>query len=68
MILEREFPTSFSLANGAKDARLAAEVADREGLDLPVLRAIADRLTAGADQYGDEDIAATWRLSAPPQE
>lgn len=67
MILDREFPTNFSLSNGAKDARLAAEVAAARGLDLPVLRAIADRMTAGAERYGDEDIAATWRLSAPPQ-
>ena len=65
MMLERDFPPSFSLRLAAKDARIAVEAAQRHDLDLPVLAAIAERLTAGAQEHGDEDMAATFRLSAP---
>lgn len=67
-IIERNFEPQFPLEAGAKDARLALEVAERRGLDLPVLAAIAERMTAAAADHGREDIAATWRLSAPPQD
>ncbi|HEX6714784.1 MAG TPA: NAD(P)-dependent oxidoreductase [Thermoleophilaceae bacterium] len=65
MMLEREFPASFKLELAAKDARLAADAADGAGLDLPLVAAIAARLTAGAGEHGDKDMAATYLVSAP---
>jgi 3-hydroxyisobutyrate dehydrogenase len=64
-MIERSFEPSFRLALAAKDARLANELAERLGLDLPALRAIAARLAAGAEQHGEEDVAATFLTSAP---
>jgi 3-hydroxyisobutyrate dehydrogenase len=65
MMLEREFPTSFKLSLAAKDARLAAKAAEDAGLDLPLIKTVAERLTEGSDEHGDEDLAATFMLSAP---
>jgi 3-hydroxyisobutyrate dehydrogenase len=65
MMLERSFDPSFRLALAAKDARLAAKAADEAGLDLPLVAAIAERLTAGSDEHGDKDMAATYLVSSP---
>jgi 3-hydroxyisobutyrate dehydrogenase len=65
MMLERDFPTSFKLSLAAKDARLAEQAAKDAGLDLPLVEAIAERFDAGLDEHGDEDLAATYLLSAP---
>src|SRR6266536_2439228 len=66
MMLADEFPASFALALAAKDARLVAEAAERHGADLPAAHAIAERFTQAADAgLGDEDMAATYRLSKP---
>jgi 3-hydroxyisobutyrate dehydrogenase len=64
-MLQREFPPSFSLRLAAKDARLVAETAERVGVDAPVARAIAERFTEAEQEHGEEDLAATFRLSAP---
>jgi 3-hydroxyisobutyrate dehydrogenase len=61
-----EYPVSFTLRLAAKDAALIAEAAARAGVDLPMIRTVAQRLAEGVDAgYGDEDMAATYRLSAP---
>ena len=66
LMLDDEFPASFALALAAKDARLVAETAERFGADTPVANTIADRFTKGVEAgYGDEDMAATHRLSRP---
>jgi 3-hydroxyisobutyrate dehydrogenase len=65
MMLERDFPTSFKLSLAAKDARLAAKAAEDAGVDLPLVKATAARFAAGSDEHGDEDLAATFLLSAP---
>jgi 3-hydroxyisobutyrate dehydrogenase len=65
LMIERDFPPSFALRLAAKDARLLLEVADANDLDLPVVRAIAERMAQGAQEHGDEDLAAIFRLSAP---
>src|SRR3954452_2877539 len=65
MMIKRTFETSFSLALAAKDARLAVDAATEADLDLPMLQSIADRLAAGSDEHGDEDLSATFLLSAP---
>ena len=67
LMLAEEFPASFKLRLAAKDARLVVEAAERAGLDLPLAETIADRLERGVELgYGDEDMAATYRTSAPP--
>ena len=65
MMLERDFPASFKLELAAKDARLASQAAEQANLDLPLVEAIAKRLTAASDQHGGEDLAATYLVSAP---
>jgi 3-hydroxyisobutyrate dehydrogenase len=66
LMLRGEFPTSFSLALAAKDAALVVAAAERHGLDLPLQRTVAQRMAEGvAAGHGDEDMAATYRLSAP---
>ncbi len=68
MMIKREFEPSFKLSLAAKDARLALTAAEEAGLDLPMLATIADRLDDASDDHGDEDMAATFRLSAPQQQ
>jgi 3-hydroxyisobutyrate dehydrogenase len=66
MMLDEQFPASFALALAAKDARLVGEAAERHGADVPIARAIAERFAEAAQAgHGDEDMAATYRLSRP---
>jgi 3-hydroxyisobutyrate dehydrogenase len=66
LMIDDEFPASFALALAAKDAGLVVEAAERNGADLPVARAVAMRMAQGTDAgHGDEDMAATYRLSCP---
>lgn len=65
-MLERDFTPAFRLALAAKDAGLAVEAARGADLELPVLEAISARMAAGAREHGDEDLAATYLTSAPP--
>jgi 3-hydroxyisobutyrate dehydrogenase len=65
MMIERNFEPSFRLALAAKDARLAAEAAERAGLDLALLEAVASRFTHAAEEHGDEDLSAIYLASAP---
>jgi 3-hydroxyisobutyrate dehydrogenase len=61
-----EYPVSFTLRLAAKDAALIAEAADAAGVDVPMVRTIARRLAEGVEAgHGEEDMAATYRLSAP---
>jgi 3-hydroxyisobutyrate dehydrogenase len=64
-MIERDFEPMFRLELAAKDARLVAESAERHDLDLPMLSAIAERMTKGAEQHGDKDMAATYLTSTP---
>ncbi|MEA2375959.1 MAG: 3-hydroxyisobutyrate dehydrogenase, partial [Thermoleophilaceae bacterium] len=64
-MIERSFEPSFALKLAAKDADLVVAAAERNGLDLPALRTIAERLSQGVDAgHGDEDMAATYLTSA----
>jgi 3-hydroxyisobutyrate dehydrogenase len=65
MMIERNFEPSFRLELAAKDARLAAEAAERAGLDLRLVQAVASRFAQAAEEHGDEDLAATYLASAP---
>lgn len=64
-IAERNFEPAFRLALAAKDAALVEDAADRHELDLPLLRAIRERLAEGARNHGDQDFSATYLTSAP---
>jgi 3-hydroxyisobutyrate dehydrogenase len=64
-MIQRDFPPAFPLRLAAKDARLIAEAAEAEGLDVPLVRAVAAQFAAGVERgYGDEDLAATFRTAA----
>jgi 3-hydroxyisobutyrate dehydrogenase len=61
-----EYPVSFTLKLAAKDAGLIIEAAEKAGVDAPMVRTIAARLAEGVEAgHGEEDMAATYRLSAP---
>jgi 3-hydroxyisobutyrate dehydrogenase len=63
-MIERNFEPMFRLELAAKDARLVAESAKRHDLELPMLSAIAERMTEGAEEHGDKDMAATYLTSS----
>jgi 3-hydroxyisobutyrate dehydrogenase len=64
LMMDEDFPPSFALTLAAKDARLVVDAAERSGADVPVARAVAARMTEGAEAgHGAEDMAATYRLS-----
>jgi 3-hydroxyisobutyrate dehydrogenase len=64
LMIDESFPASFTLSLAAKDARLVVEAARRHGADVPMANAIAARMTEGAVAgHGEEDMAATYRLS-----
>jgi 3-hydroxyisobutyrate dehydrogenase len=57
---------AFKLALARKDAELILEAASAQGLELPILEAVTQRLRrAEADGHGEEDMAATYWVSAP---
>jgi len=63
-MITREFEPSFKLSLAAKDAGLAEELAEQQGLDLPLLAMIHARLAEAVPERGDEDVAATYLTSA----
>jgi 3-hydroxyisobutyrate dehydrogenase len=64
MMVEDEFPTSFSLALARKDAGLVLDAARKEGLRLTVAEAVAARFDeALAAGHGEEDMAAVYRAA-----
>jgi 3-hydroxyisobutyrate dehydrogenase len=63
-MIERNFEPMFRLELAAKDARLVEDAAKQRDLDLPMLSAIARRMTEGVAQHGDKDMAATYLTSA----
>lgn len=57
---------AFRLTLARKDADLILEAAGRQGLELPIMEAVTQRLRqAEADGHGEEDMAATYWVSAP---
>jgi 3-hydroxyisobutyrate dehydrogenase len=64
-MLERDFEPTLRLALAAKDAKLAVELAESHGLDLPLIRTIALRLAEAVPDHGEEDMAATYWTSTP---
>ena len=64
-MIEDSYDPMFKLSLAAKDARLAKQAAEEADLELPMLAAIAERLTAASGEHGDKDIAATYLVSGP---
>jgi 3-hydroxyisobutyrate dehydrogenase len=61
MMIEEEFPTSFSLRLARKDAALVLDVAEKEGLRLAVAEAVVARFDETLDAgHGEEDLAAVY--------
>jgi 3-hydroxyisobutyrate dehydrogenase len=68
MMIEEEFPTSFSANLARKDIGLVLEAAEAGGLRLPLTEAAAahfdEAINAG---YGEEDMAAIYEVAKPDQ-
>ncbi len=64
MMIEEDFPTSFSATLARKDAALVLDAAEENGLPMPVAEAVAARfdeaIRAG---HGEEDMAAVYRAA-----
>ena len=64
MMIEEEFPTSFSLRLARKDAALVLDAAEKEGLRLAVAEAVAARFDEALDAgHGEEDVAAVYHAA-----
>jgi 3-hydroxyisobutyrate dehydrogenase len=64
-MIERSFAPAFPLRHAAKDLRLVEEAADRHSLDVPLVKTIAERLTAAVEAgHGDLDMSATFLVGA----
>jgi 3-hydroxyisobutyrate dehydrogenase len=64
MMIEDEFPTSFSLALARKDAGLVLEAADAQALRLAITEAVAARFDEALEAgHGYEDLAAVYRVA-----
>ncbi len=66
MMIEEDFPTSFSTRLARKDAGLVLEAANAEGLHLALAEAVAARFDQAIQAgHGDEDIAAIFAATKP---
>ena len=66
MMIEEEFPTSFSAKLARKDAGLVLAAAEANGLRLPLTEAVAahfdEAINAG---HGEDDMAAIYQAAKP---
>ena len=66
MMIEEDFPTSFSAKLARKDAALVLEAARARDLDLAVASAVAARFDDAIEAgHGDEDMAAVYEATKP---
>ncbi len=66
MMIDEEFPTSFSAELARKDASLVLDAAEANGLPLRVTGAIAARFDDAIDSgHGEEDMAAVYQAVKP---
>ena len=64
MMIEEDFPTSFSTRLARKDAGLVLGAAEAHNLPMPVAEAIAARFDEAIQTgYGEEDMAAVYRAA-----
>lgn len=69
-MLAADYSPHFALRHMLKDSRLAAELAQSAGLDIPLTRANAAILQQAVGRgWGDEDFSATFRAysDSPPE-
>jgi len=66
MMIEEQFPASFSLKLARKDAALVLDAARANGLEMVVAEAVAARFDdAISSGHGDEDMAAVFEATKP---
>ena len=66
MMIDEDFPTSFSAKLARKDAGLVLDAAEARGLDLAVASAVAARFDEAIEAgHGEEDMAAVYRAAKP---
>ena len=66
MMIEEDFPTSFSARLARKDAGLVLDAAEARGLDMAVASAVAARFDeAIAAGHGEDDMAAVYTAARP---
>src|SRR5919205_411482 len=66
MMIEKEFPTSFSANLARKDASLVFDAARAGGLRLPISEAAATHFDETIDAgHGEEDVAAVYQATRP---
>ncbi len=66
MMIEEDFPTSFSAKLARKDAALVLEAAEARGLDLAVASAVAARFDEAIEAgHGEDDMAAVYEAAKP---
>jgi 3-hydroxyisobutyrate dehydrogenase len=66
MMIEGEYPTSFSASLARKDASLVLDAAQVSGLRLPMTEAAATHFDEAIDAgHGEEDMAAVYQAARP---
>ncbi len=66
MMIEEQFPTSFSLKLARKDAALVLDAARANGLEMAVAEAVAARFDRAINYgHGEEDMAAVYEATKP---
>ncbi|MDQ3317292.1 MAG: NAD(P)-dependent oxidoreductase [Actinomycetota bacterium] len=66
MMIDEDFPTSFSAKLARKDAGLVLDAAEARGLDLAVVSAVAARFDEVIEAgHGEEDMAAIYEAAKP---
>jgi 3-hydroxyisobutyrate dehydrogenase len=66
MMIEEEFPTSFSANLARKDANLVLQAAEANGLRLPLTEAAASHFDEAIDAgHGEEDMAVIYQATRP---
>jgi 3-hydroxyisobutyrate dehydrogenase len=64
MMIEEDFPTSFSARLARKDAGLVLGTAEAHDLEMPIARAVAARFDEAIKAgHGEEDMAAVYRAA-----
>ncbi len=68
MMIEEDFPTSFSAKLARKDARLVLDAAEERSLRMTLASAVAARFDEAIEAgHGEEDMAAVYRAAKPEQ-
>jgi 3-hydroxyisobutyrate dehydrogenase len=69
MMIEEEFPTSFSTNLARKDANLVLQAAEANGLRLPLTEAAAEHFDEAINAgHGEEDMAAIYQATRPDRD